>query len=245
MTSCTSNSEKTAEIASADALISDALTSSTAAPTPWRQVWVIALGVALVGMGSWEFVLRVHDRGPSVRESPADWATRWSQIDANPTGAETLAILGDSRVIFGVRPSILESELGLRPLSLAISASDPLPVLERLCERGFAGRVFVGVRPGSFFTQKCEVHTEGFLDDADQLGPAKLVEASRPTDGRESRQLPPVGEQPSRHRAVYVANGFELEPSELVRDAHGHGPTSPSPRECQGRPAGASDRRNG
>lgn len=117
---------------------------------PWGRIWIGALLLALALLAWWEMHWRAFGATPSYRNSDGQWAVERRRVGT--ADAETVVLVGDSRLLFDVQLDSWERATGKRPIQLAMEGTSPLPVLEDLAaDPSFTGRVLVDVAPRVFF----------------------------------------------------------------------------------------------
>ncbi|HEV7413225.1 MAG TPA: hypothetical protein VGP14_06165 [Casimicrobiaceae bacterium] len=110
----------------------------------WLHAWVAALLVcALLAVG-YEWLLRQRGYLVTVQDDADLWSIQLDRIRNSP---RAVALLGASRIEFGVDPELLSHELGGRPVAmLAVNGRYPLAALRELADdRSFIGLAIVGV----------------------------------------------------------------------------------------------------
>ena len=110
----------------------------------WLKAWIAALlGCALLA-GGYEWLLRSRGYVPTVQDDMDLWSMQYDRLKLSP---DAIALLGASRIAFGVDPTLLSRELGGRPIAmLAVNGRYPLAALHALAEdEHFAGLVIVGI----------------------------------------------------------------------------------------------------
>lgn len=121
-------------------------------PLPWtRMVLAVVLLVAAL-TGAWEYRMRSlgYEAG-DLGDDPSAWVAQRRRLD---TGHETIAIVGDSRILYDTNLDRFQQLTGVRPIQLAIEGSNALPVLEDIADRSsFAGLVIVGIADQSYFRE--------------------------------------------------------------------------------------------
>ena len=117
---------------------------------PWPRILAAALSLVLVAMGAWEWRMRALGlQAGDLDDGPSFWAEQRRRIDE---GDVTIAILGDSRILYDTDLARFESLTGVRPVQLAIAGSNALPFLEDLADAvRFNGLAIVGITERSYF----------------------------------------------------------------------------------------------
>ncbi|MGO4778408.1 hypothetical protein AB4084_23365, partial [Lysobacter sp. 2RAB21] len=81
------------------------------------------------------------------------WVEQRRRLDKLP--ADSVVIIGDSRVLFGTELSKWEELTGRKPLQLALPATSAQPFLHDLAsDERFAGLVVVGISESSYFSDE-------------------------------------------------------------------------------------------
>ncbi len=117
----------------------------THAAKNWLLTLIIAaLGCALL-CGFAETYRRNQGHTPSVRDDLDLWALERARVDA--AGDQAIAILGTSRVLYGLDPTVLAVALpGKVPVMLAVNGAYPLAALADLAaDPRFTGTAFVDI----------------------------------------------------------------------------------------------------
>ena len=110
----------------------------------WLSAWIAALAACALLAGGYEWLLR--DRGYLL--TVQDDADLWSmQLDRVRNDPRAIALLGASRIEFGIDPAVLSTELGGRPVAmLAVNGAYPLAALRALADDpSFTGLAIVGI----------------------------------------------------------------------------------------------------
>jgi hypothetical protein len=110
----------------------------------WLKAWCFALLICGVAACAYEVFLRARHYFPTVQDDADLWSAQMDRIKADP---HAVALLGASRIEYGVDPALFSRELGgCRVAMLAINGEYPLATLRALAENDrFAGLVIVGV----------------------------------------------------------------------------------------------------
>lgn len=109
----------------------------------WLIAWLAALLICALLAGTYEWLLRGQGYVPSVQDDADLWSLQFDRIRASPKG---VALLGASRIQFGVDAALLQRELGRPVAMLAINGEYPLAALRALAEdKDFAGLAIVGI----------------------------------------------------------------------------------------------------
>ncbi len=110
----------------------------------WLKAWIAALLVCALLVGGYEWLLRSRGYAPTVQDDMDLWSMQYDRLKLSP---DAIALLGASRIAFGVDPTILSRELGGRPVAmLAVNGKYPLAALRALADdEHFRGLVIVGI----------------------------------------------------------------------------------------------------
>jgi len=118
-----------------------------------RKSWLLALGLAIVAVGAWEFVLRGSGFEAEYADNRALWLSarhRLSQLDQS-----AIALLGASRMQRAIDVDALGRELGRPVVQLAVEGSSAIPMLENLAaDPRFRGAVIYSVAPAFSFSRR-------------------------------------------------------------------------------------------
>ena len=118
---------------------------------PWPRMFIVAVIVATLLVGAWEWYWRDYGVTPGYQNSDGLWARERRRIDHGEGGRTVL--LGASRMLFDIDLNTWERLSGERPIQLALEGTTPLIELEDLAEDPhFTGRLLVGVAPDVFFS---------------------------------------------------------------------------------------------
>jgi hypothetical protein len=117
----------------------------------WPRVAVVALVLALVGMGAWEAYWRVAQQyEASYRNSDGQWAEVRRRVDAHEPN--TTVFIGSSRTLFDIDLDVWKEETGVHGIQLALEGSNPLPVLTDVAnDDDFGGLLVMGITPPLLF----------------------------------------------------------------------------------------------
>jgi hypothetical protein len=110
----------------------------------WLKAWIAALLACALLTGGYEWLLRSRGYAPTVQDDMDLWSMQYDRLKLSP---DAIALLGASRIAFGVDPTILSRELGGRPVAmLAVNGKYPLATLRALADdQHFSGLVIVGI----------------------------------------------------------------------------------------------------
>jgi hypothetical protein len=124
-------------------------TSSSSArigDTRLGKAWLLAAGLSLLTLVSWECFWRSRGFRPYMRDGARLWAMQRRRASA--LGERALVIAGGSRVQVGLDLDVLRHRIGLEPVMLGIDATTSIPVLEDLAaDERVCGTVLVSVTP--------------------------------------------------------------------------------------------------
>ncbi len=120
----------------------------------WGQAWLICAVLVLAAVAGWELKAREMQHLPGDYDGFISFAPLWAEerrkLD-EPDHGHRVVLLGSSRILWGADLDILEQELGIRPLQLAIPGTGPALFLEDIVENtDFDGLALVGVTPFLF-----------------------------------------------------------------------------------------------
>jgi len=110
----------------------------------WLKAWIAALLACALLVGGYEWLLRSRGYAPTVQDDMDLWSMQYDRLKLSP---DAIALLGASRIAFGVDPALLSRELGGRPIAmLAVNGRYPLAALRALADdEHFKGLVIVGI----------------------------------------------------------------------------------------------------
>lgn len=114
-----------------------------------KNAWLLCFAVAVLGClalcGSVEYHRRAQGHFPSVRDDLDLWAFERARLPG--AGADAIAILGTSRILYALDPDVLGAELpGKVPVMLAVNGAYPLAALSDLArDEAFSGTAFVDI----------------------------------------------------------------------------------------------------
>lgn len=110
----------------------------------WLKAWITALLACALLAGGYEWLLRQRGYLLTVQDDADLWSM---QLDRIRNSDRAVALLGASRIEFGVDPALLSKELDGRPVAmLAINGRYPLAALRALAnDDSFTGLAIVGI----------------------------------------------------------------------------------------------------
>jgi hypothetical protein len=109
----------------------------------WLKAWCGGLLLCALLAGAYEWSLRERGYAPTVQDDADLWSIQYERTKLSPN---TVALLGASRIEFGIDPALLSSELGRPVAMLAVNGKYPLATLHALSEdERYAGLVIVGI----------------------------------------------------------------------------------------------------
>src|SRR6185369_16583427 len=98
----------------------------------WLHAWVAALLVCVLLAVGYEWLLRQRGYLVTVQDDADLWSMQLDRIRNSP---RAVALLGASRIEFGIDPQLLSHELGGRPVAmLAVNGRYPLAALRELAD---------------------------------------------------------------------------------------------------------------
>lgn len=134
---------------------------------PWPKIMLAVLVVTFVMLFGWEMAMRNLGLVAGDLDDDRDyWVEERRRLDHSP--ADSVVIIGDSRILFGTELSKWKALTGRRPVQLALPATSSLPFLHHLAENErFAGLVVVGISEPSLFTDEygARVSVLKYLDE--------------------------------------------------------------------------------
>lgn len=120
--------------------------SSNSSAPPWRSVWALTLVLVAVVVGGWEFLLRNAGLGPEYVDNRSLWADARHRL--NQHGDTAIALLGASRVQYGVDVETLSAAFERPVVQLAVEGTSALALLENLAvDPRFTGTVIYSIAP--------------------------------------------------------------------------------------------------
>ncbi len=106
--------------------------SQTLSQTLWTKTWLLAIGLVLVCLGSWEGVWRQQGFVPSLTDDATLWAATRDQVeDHNP---RAVVLVGTSRMQLGIHVEAFTKTTGIRPVQLSMNAEVPIVVLRHFAQ---------------------------------------------------------------------------------------------------------------
>ena len=109
----------------------------------WLNAWCTAILACALLAGAYEWFLRERGYVPTVQDDADLWSLQYDRLMSSP---DAVALLGASRIEFGIDPALLSRELGRPVAMLALNGKYPLAMLRALAEDPrFAGLVVVGI----------------------------------------------------------------------------------------------------
>jgi hypothetical protein len=109
----------------------------------WLIAWCGGILLCILIAGGYEGFLRSQGYVPTIQDDADLWSIQYDRVKSSP---QAVALLGASRIEFGVDPALLSTELGLPVAMLAVNGKYPLATLRALSEdERYAGLVIVGI----------------------------------------------------------------------------------------------------
>ena len=117
---------------------------------PWGVISIAALALLLVLLTAWEWRMRTLQLSPGdLADSASAWAEQRRRVTDDPA---QIVILGDSRILFGSNLDRFAELTGTRPIQLALTGSNSLPMLQDLASNSaFRGLAIVGISELKYF----------------------------------------------------------------------------------------------
>lgn len=117
---------------------------------PWAHLLAIVLVLLAIAVGGWEWRMRsIGLEAGDGSDDASAWAAERRRID---TASIPVAIVGDSRLLFGVDLGHFRSLTGAEPLQLSIRGTNPLFLLRNIAEdEDFRGIAVVAFNEFSVF----------------------------------------------------------------------------------------------
>ena len=118
---------------------------------PWPAMLAVAVVLAALALGAWEWRMRaVGLVAGDLGDYPSGWAQQRRRLDA---GDVPVAIVGDSRILFGTDLDRYERLTGVRPVQLALPGTNARYLLEEVANHSaYAGLVIVGITENLYFS---------------------------------------------------------------------------------------------
>jgi hypothetical protein len=113
---------------------------------PWLRTWLLAAGLIVAFLASWECTLRGLGYRPTVVDDKALWAVQRERVYGD-NGQETVVLLGDCRMQLGFVPQVLAEQFpGHRVVQLAVEQTSPVATLRDLAaDERFNGILICGL----------------------------------------------------------------------------------------------------
>jgi hypothetical protein len=117
---------------------------------PWRKIFAGMCLLLFAATATWEWRMRSLELLPGdIDEGASWWAEQRRKLGDGPN---EVAIVGDSRILFGTDLAQFEKLTGVRPLQLALPGTNARPFLEDLGnDPNFHGLAIVGITELSYF----------------------------------------------------------------------------------------------
>jgi hypothetical protein len=117
---------------------------------PWRPISVAAFALLLVLLTAWELQMRALQLEPGdLADSASAWAEQRRRVSDDP---DQIVIVGDSRILFGSNLDRFAELTGTRPIQLALTGANSLPLLQDLASNSeFRGLAIVGISELKYF----------------------------------------------------------------------------------------------
>ncbi len=127
-------------------------TSNSEATLPWarfaRITGLTLLALAIVWEGCWRWKGFV----PSHKDDVGLWSDERDRLKEAPLSPAPIAVIGTSRIYYGLDTRLVEGTTGRPLMQLAINGTSPVPVLEDLAaDENFRGLVLADVALPTFF----------------------------------------------------------------------------------------------
>ena len=111
-------------------------------PRGWTATWAVAIILIAATLMVVEIAGRKHGFKPSVKDGPELWSAYRQRARTPPGQRAPLVLIGSSRFMLGIDPSVLADVISRPVLNLAIDGSLPFPILEDLAsDEAFHGWV--------------------------------------------------------------------------------------------------------
>ncbi|MDC8014965.1 hypothetical protein [Tahibacter soli] len=117
---------------------------------PWPAMLATAALIFCLALGVWEWRMRaIGLAAGDLGDSPSGWAEQRRRLDA---GGVQVAIVGDSRILFGTDLDRYERVTGVRPVQLALPGTNGRYLLENVAHHSsFDGLLIVGISEVHYF----------------------------------------------------------------------------------------------
>lgn len=113
---------------------------------PWKGIVTAVALITVTATVAWEAHARAKGYGPSLNDTPDLWAEQRAKVKA-----DSLVLVGTSRMLFNADLDVLERGLGQRPIQLALAGSSPFPVVADLArDKNFRGTLILDIVPAMF-----------------------------------------------------------------------------------------------
>lgn len=121
---------------------------------PWPKLMLSVLLSTFVLVLGWEFAMRNLGLAAGDLDDDRDyWVEQRRRLDQMP--ADSVVIIGDSRVLFGTELEKWRELTGRKPLQLALPATSAQPFLHDLANNErFKGLVVAGISEASYFSDE-------------------------------------------------------------------------------------------
>lgn len=122
-------------------------------PLPWMKMLLAALllVIAMTAVWEWQMRRRGYEAGDLGAEASA-WAEQRRRLEAGPV---PVAIVGDSRILFGTDFDRFQKLTGVRPVQLALEGTNARPFLEDVADNSrFDGLLIVGITEASYYREE-------------------------------------------------------------------------------------------
>jgi hypothetical protein len=112
----------------------------------WKGIVTAVALLSLAATVAWEFHARTNGYAPSLNDTPDLWVQQRARVKA-----DSLVLVGTSRMLFNADLDEIEQGLGQRPIQLALAGSSPFPILADLAkDENFRGTIILDIVPGMF-----------------------------------------------------------------------------------------------
>ena len=127
--------------------------NSDAGRNQWLQAWLLAAGLVIMIIATWEGALRYAGFSPEYADNRGLWLSARHQLSR--PDPSVIAVLGASRVQRAVDVDVLSERLQRPVVQLAVEGSSGLPVLENLAaDPRFRGSVVISIAPAFSFNRR-------------------------------------------------------------------------------------------